>query len=166
MQVNSSVMHKEIHMSCSYKLTESEVVKAMQLHGRGTNKTLVVLSIVGFALILLGAFTDYKAIGFGGAVGGFIGYFAVLYLLIPFNAKRQYKQHRALKNEIHMALSEQGINFKSESGESKLQWSDIHKWKNGKGIYLLYITSNMFHMVPSRALSSENELIKLLSQNR
>ena len=152
-------------MSCSYKLTEPEVVKAMQLHGRGTNKTLVALSIVGFALLLLGALTDYKAIGFGGAVGGLIGYFAVLCLLIPFNPKRQYRQHRALKNEIHIALSEQGIDFKSESGESKLQWIDIHKWKKGKGIYLLYITSNMFHMVPSRALSTENELSKLLSQN-
>lgn len=158
-------MPKNIHMSCSYKLTESEVVKAMQLHGRGTNKTLVILSIVGIALLLIGAFTNYKAIGFGGAVGGLIGYFAVLYLLIPFKAKRQYMQHRALKNEIHMALSEQGINFKSESGESKLQWSDIHKWKNGEGIYLLYITSNMFHIVPSRALSNENELSKLLGQN-
>jgi len=152
-------------MSCSYKLTEPEVVKAMQLHGRGTNKSLVALSIIGFILLLLGVFTDYKAIGFGGAIGGFIGYFAVLYLLIPFNAKRQYKQHRALRDEIHMTLSEQGIDFKSEFGESRLQWSDIHKWKNGKGMYLLYITSNMFHMVPSRALSAENELSELLNQN-
>ena len=152
-------------MNCSYKLTEPEVIRAMQLHGRGTNKTLVALSIVGIVLVLLGIVTDYKAIGFGGAVGGLIGYFAVLYLLIPLNAKRQYKQHRALKNEISMVLSDQGVNFKSESGESKLQWSDIHKWKNGKGIYLLYITSNMFHMVPSRALSNENELSTLLSEN-
>ena len=158
-------MPKGILMSCSYKLTEVEVVKAMQLHGRGTNKTLALLSIVGVALVLLGIFTDYKAVGFGGALGGLIGYFAVLYLLIPFNAKRQYKQHRALKNEIRMALSEHGIYFKSESGESKLQWGDIHKWKNGNGVYLLYITSNMFHMVPSRALSNENELLKLLSEN-
>jgi len=158
-------MPYEALMNCSYKLTEPEVIRAMQLHGRGTNKTLVALSIVGVALVFLGAFTDYKAIGFGGVIGGFIGYFAVLYLLIPFNAKRQYKQHRALRNEISIALAGQGINIKSESGESRLQWNDIHKWKNGNGIYLLYITSNMFHMVPSRALSSKNELSKLLTEN-
>lgn len=152
-------------MNCSYKLTEPEVVRAMQLHGRGANKTLIVLFVVGVTLVLLGAFTDYKAIGFGGAIGGLIGYIAVLNLLIPFNAKRQYKQHRALRNEISMTLSEQGINFKSESGESKLQWNDIYKRKNGKGIYLLYITSNMFHMVPSRALTNENVLSKILSEN-
>lgn len=155
----------EILMSCSYELTQEEVVRAMQLHGRGTNRTLVAFSLIGIALVLVGVFTDYKAIGFGGSVGGIIGYFIVLYLLIPFNAKRQYKQLRALKNEIHMTLSPQGIDFKSESGESKLQWGDIHKWKSANGVYLLYITSNMFHMVPSRALPNENELSKLLSNN-
>jgi len=155
----------EILMSCSYKLTQPEVVRAMQLHGRGNNRTLVVLSIVGIALVLIGVLTDYKAIGFGGSIGGIIGYFAVLYLLIPFNAKRQYKQLRALKNEIHMTLSPQGIDFKSESGESKLQWDDIHKWKSANGVYLLYVTSNMFHTVPSRALPNENELSRLLTEN-
>jgi hypothetical protein len=152
-------------MSCSYKLTEPEVVNAMQLNGRGSNKTLVALVIVGVALVLVGIFSEFKALGFGGAVGGLIGYFAVLFLLIPFNAKKQYRQHRALRNEITMLLLEQGISFKSESGESKLQWSDIHKWRYGKGIYLLYITSNMFHMVPSRVLSNESEFSKLLGEH-
>ena len=40
-------------MSCTYKLTQPEVVRAMQLHGRGNNRTLVVLSIVGIALVLM-----------------------------------------------------------------------------------------------------------------
>lgn len=152
-------------MNCSYKLTKPEVVRAMQFHGRGTNKILVALAIIAVSLLLLGFFTEYKAIGFGGAIGGFVGYFAMLFLLIPFNAKRQYKQHRALRNEISMLLSEQGINFKSESGESKLQWSDIHRWKYSKGIYLLYITSNMFHIVPSRVLSNKCELSNLLNEH-
>ena len=152
-------------MTCSYKLTESEVVNAMKLNGRGSNKTLVVLVVIGLLLVLVGAFTEYKTIGFGGAVGGVIGYFSVLFLLMPFNAKKQYRQNRALRTEITMHLLEQGINFKSESGESNLRWSDIHKWKYGKGIYLLYITSNMFHMVPSRALSNESEFSKLLGEN-
>ncbi|QSX32473.1 YcxB family protein [Shewanella avicenniae] len=145
-------------------MTESEVVNAMKLNGRGSNKTLVALVIVGLVLALVGTFTEHKALGFGGAVGGLIGYFSVLFLLIPFNAKKQFRQNRALRAEITMLLLEQGINFKSESGESNLQWSDIHKWKYGKGIYLLYITSNMFHMVPSRALSNEAEFSKLLGE--
>lgn len=125
-------------MNCSYKLAESEVVKAMQLHGRGENKTLVTLSIVGISLVLLGAFTAYKAIGFGGTIGSLIGYFTVLYLLIPFNAKKQYKQHRALRNGISITLSEKGINFKSESRESKLQWHDIHTRKTVRHLSVIH----------------------------
>jgi hypothetical protein len=151
-------------MDCSYKLTQEEMVKAMQLHGRGTKKTLAFLCIAGVVLVLLGAFSDYKAIGFIGAAVGVLGYFIIQYLSIPLNAKRQYKQNHAFKNEIHMTIFEQGINFKSESGESKLLWSDIHKWKNGNGVYLLYITSNMFHMVPSRELSNEKKFSMLLSE--
>jgi len=149
-------------MDCSYTLTKSEVVQAMQLHGRGANSTLLVLAFVGIGLVLLGIFTEYKAIGFGGAAGGFLGYSAVLFLIIPFNAKRQYKQNRALRSEMSMHLSEQGVGFKAETGESKLQWSDIHKWKYAKDMYLLYITSNMFYMVPSRALTNQTALANLL----
>ena len=155
-------MQYEVEMECSYTLSESEVVKAMQLHGRGTNRTLAVLSVVGVALILLGIFTELKTIGFGGAIGGLVGYFVSVFLVIPFNAKRQFKQNRSLRGEMTLSLSEQEIDFKAETGESKLQWSDIRKWKEGGGMYLLYITSNMFHMVPSRVINNENELSNLL----
>lgn len=151
-------------MNCSYKLTETEVVSAMQLHGRGSNKTLLMLSIAAIALVLLGALTDFGAIGFAGAISGLFGYFAVLYLIIPFNAKRQYKQHAALRSEMTLSVSQQGISFKNKSGESTLQWDEIDKWKRGKGVILLYISSNMFHMVPSRALSNEDEFSILLTE--
>jgi len=155
----------EILMNCSFKLSEAEVVRAMQLHGKGTLKTLAALSSLLVVLLLVGIFTSYKGIGFSGAIGGIAGYYASLYLLIPFHAKRQYRQRRGIRNEIFMSTSGHGINFKGESGESKLLWSDIHKWKVGKGIYLLYVSSNMYHMVPCRALSNENELSTLLNEH-
>lgn len=150
-------------MNCSYTLTKPDVVKAMQIHSRGSYSTLIISSIVGIALVLLGAVSKYKAIAFGGAVGGFAGYIVMLFVVVPFNAKRQFEQNRALRSEISMHLSQKGISFEAETGESNLQWSDIHKWKLGKGIYLLYITSNMFHIVPSRALADENELASYLN---
>ncbi|MCF6262717.1 MAG: YcxB family protein [Xanthomonadales bacterium] len=152
-------------MDCSYKLSELENVQAMQLHGRGARNTLIILIFIGIILILAAIFTEYKIIATGSVVGGVSGYFLVLFCLIPFNAKKQYKQNRALRNEITMEITEQGVNFKSESGESKLKWSDIHKWKSSGEIYLLYITSNMFHMVPSRALPNEEMLEMLLNNN-
>lgn len=152
-------------MDCSYKLSESETVKAMQLHGRGARSTLIFLCVIGIILILVAIFTEYKIIFIGSVVGGVSGYFFVLFCLIPFKAKKQYKQNRALRNEISMKVTEQGVKFESESGESKLKWSDIHKWKSSGGIYLLYITSNMFHIVPSRVLQNEERLEIFLNDN-
>lgn len=151
-------------MNCSYILSESETVKAMQLHGRGSKSTLIILCVIGIILVLTAVFTDHKVIAVSTLVGGVLGYSFVLFGLIPFKAKKQYKQNRALRNEITMEMTDKGVNFKSESGESKLKWIDIHKWKSSGGIYLLYITSNMFHMVPSRVLQNE-EILKMFLKN-
>lgn len=152
-------------MSCSYKLSETEVVKAMQLHGRGSNMTLTVLVMIGVALSLVALLTKYKALGVVAVSGGVIGYLSVQYILAPIRAKKQYRQSRALRNEITMSLAAHGIDFTSESGESRLKWSDIHRWKFGSGVYLLYITSSMFHIVPEKAISNKNEFNDLLNAN-
>jgi len=152
-------------MNCSYKLSESETTKAMQLHGRGAKSTLIAFCVSGLILGLVGIFTKFTIIVFCAIIGGVLGYFAVIFALIPFNARKQYKENRALRNEITLELTDHGISFRSDSGESKLKWSDIHKWKHANKIFLLYITSNMFHMVPSRALTDEGQLINLLSKN-
>ena len=152
-------------MNYNYKLSESEVVTAMKIHGKASKLILGVLCSVAVVFILIGIFTKYKFLGFGSVLGGVIGYFSALMLVIPFYAKRHFKQNKALKNEISVQFSEQGINFKGESGESTLQWSYIHKWKYDKGIYLLYITNNMFHIIPQRALTNESNLDTLLNKH-
>ncbi len=152
-------------MNCNYKLSEAETVKAMQLHGRGAKSTLIILCVMGIILVLTAVFTEYKVIAISSLVGGVLGYFLVLFGLIPFNAKKQYKQNRALRNKITMEMTDQGVNFKSESGESKLKWNDIHKWKFSSGVYLLYITSNMFHMIPSRVLQNKETFEAFLNNN-
>ena len=154
----------EEKMRCIYKLSKSEVIKAMQLHCKGTRRTIKAASILGAALLLVGYFTEYKTFGYGSAVGGLLGYFTVLFLLIPINASRRFDLHRTLNAEISFFISEQGIRFKSEMGENKIQWSDIRKWRYGKGMYLFYINNSMFHMIPSRVLSDESELCYFLNK--
>lgn len=153
-------------MTCNYTLTESELINAMQLSRKGSYKARIILFIVSTVLlILISIFTKYSEIGIYAFVGGLIGYFISIFLIIPYSAKKQYRQRRGLRNNINMNFSEQGINFKSEHGESIWQWRDIHKWKYSKSIFLLYISSNMFHIVPSRVLHDETEFKKLLNKH-
>jgi hypothetical protein len=92
-------------------------------------------------------------------------YFAVLLLLVPFTAKKQFEQNTTLKNEISMELTEQGVTLKSGPAETELLWSKIHKWKFDHGIYLLYVTKNIFYIVPSRALTDETALATMLNNH-
>ncbi|MDH0897154.1 MULTISPECIES: YcxB family protein [unclassified Pseudomonas] len=150
-------------MKFCYTLDEKEVVKAMQLHGKGTRKVLAALIALGLAIIAAGAVAGHVYLALAAVACGALGYFAVLYLTIPFNARKQFRENRAIRNEIAVDATQDGVSFKSDSGESRLQWSDIHRWKGGNGIYLLYVTSHMFHIVPARAIPAEPQWVELLS---
>jgi len=152
-------------MNCNFTLTEFDMVSAMKLHGRGSNIGLMVMTLFAVIFLSIGLFTEYKAIGFGGGIGGLIGYFSLLLLVIPFRAKKQYRELRSLRMENSITLSSDGLSFKSEIGEGQMPWDDIHMWKYGNGIYLLYVASHMFHIVPIRAVSSSTELNQLLVEN-
>jgi hypothetical protein len=152
-------------MQIKYKLTEQEVIKAMQFHGRGSNKMLIFLTIAALFLLFTGLFTEHKVAGFLGFIGEVVGYFSVLFFLIPAKAKKQYKLNRVLRNNIKLSILDDGFKFKNEIGESKLHWADIQKWKYSGEIYLLYISSNMFHIVPSKAFPSDCDLSKILSEH-
>lgn len=155
-------------MDCNFRLSKNEIVEAMQLHGRGSKRTLIILGGIGVILLLIGILTQYKFIAFGSLIGGIVGYFITMKVTIPYRAKKQYLEYKALHHEISMTLLDQGITFSSESGESRLKWNDFVKWKSSENICLLYITSNMFHIVPLSAISSDDtsrKLISLLSEH-
>ena len=151
-------------MNFSYLLAESEVIKAMQLHSRGSLNTMALLITVAAALLFLGLFTELGVIGLAGAIGGVCGYFSVLIIFVPLRAKRAYAENRALRTKIVVDLTESEVTFHTLSGESKLQWQDILNWKKGGGMYLLYLTKSIFLMVPSRAVGEEGKFKEFLER--
>lgn len=148
-------------MEFKYKLTEKDTIEAMQLHGQGRKITRIILVIMGIILVFIGILTPFKLISFLSVVGGIAGYFITLKVIIPFRAKRQFRELKALQNEITINLSDSGLVFSSDSGESRLKWSDINRWKYNKNICLVYITSNMFHIIPFNVVTENSVLQKL-----
>ena len=152
-------------MKCSYTITEQETVKAMQLHSRGSVATLIFLCILAFAVIFIAITTKHSFFALCALVGGVIGYFFSLFLVIPFSSKKQYREYRALQRGATLETTEKGITFKTEYGENIVPWSDIHKWRSTGNVLMLYVTSKLFFMIPTRALPSEEEMINLLNEN-
>ena len=152
-------------MKCSYTLTEAEFISAMTIHNRGSNLTQLWLVIAGIILLLISTFTNYVFIPLGIALVGCLAYFAYINLVIPYIAKKRFKQNKALREKTLLVLTEQGITLKNQSVENKLQWQDIQNWKCDKGVYLLYITNHFFHTIPVKALPDQVLFDKLLLQH-
>ncbi|MFV0275737.1 MAG: YcxB family protein, partial [Parahaliea sp.] len=139
-------------MLSTYTLSEAEVVGAMQVHGGWRNRFWLALGLVLLALAVLGFSFLRPEVVIGAIAGGAIGYLLVRQVCIPWHARRQFRQNRALRSESSALFSKEGAVFTSVTGEGRLPWADIHQWRYGRGIYLLYITSHMFYIVPGRTL--------------
>ncbi len=153
-----------IFMKCSYTLTEAEFISAMTLHGSGSNLTQLWLVIAGIILLLISTFTDYIFLPLGISIIGCLIYFGLINIVLPYKAKKLFKQNKALREKTSLSLTEEGINLKNQSGVNKLQWQDIENWKCDEGVYLLYLTPRFFHTVPVKALPDQVLFDKLLLQ--
>jgi hypothetical protein len=88
-----------------------------------------------------------------------LGYFIVFFgWFIPFKTKKVYRQHTALQKPFTIEITEEWFRAHSEEGENRTQWSELHKWKEGKRLFLVYRADNVFHMIPKRLLKKPDEV--------
>jgi len=84
-------------------------------------------------------------------------YLALWFLVfIPWHAKRNYRQYKALSESVSLEVREGGVFFKWSNGEALIPWSHIVKWRHSKTLLLLYPTSNVFHLVPSHFFATSD----------
>src|ERR1700754_1842440 len=90
---------------------------------------------------------------------GALGYMAFsVFILIPRNVRRSYSQRKDLHHEISMVITNAGIESHTERGNSMKPWSDYLKWKEGKSVFLLYLSDQMFQMVPKRFFAAHEDI--------
>jgi hypothetical protein len=82
---------------------------------------------------------------------GVLAYLAfIAFIWIPRKVRRSYFQRKDLHHDISMVVTNDGIASRSEQGYSMKPWSDYLKWKEGKSVFLLYLSDHMFQMIPKR----------------
>lgn len=155
-------------MEFKYVLTESDLVTAMKLHGQGSKRVQVALVSLGVLLSIIAIFASYKFYAILIIAGGVIGYFAVYFFVIPFQAKKQYRELKSIQSEMRLRIEDKGIMIESCIGNSNLDWSHFKKWAYNESIIIMYITSRMFYMLPRRVLENEEQfesILEILSNN-
>lgn len=148
------------NQTAPYTLTEEEAVEAARftatkrLLSRPLLPMIVVLLVI-FAILAMieGKFAFTAAALLAVLLAPLVIAATVLYV-IPWQAKRHYKQAVALHEEIACWWGKNGIELSSTRGSSKFAWKDFHRWGDSHSLLLLYQSEMFYSVVPKRVLES------------
>jgi hypothetical protein len=139
-----------------------EIFAAQWLHV----KPRPVFAVLGVLLIALAmwalwfAFFDLSEHHWGGWL--LLTCIAVLLLQFlvyaPYNLRRQYSQRKDLQRELAFVTSDAGLSIQTDHGAMSTPWQDYLKWKEGRTLFLLYLSDAMFQIVPKRFFASASDV--------
>lgn len=125
-------------------IQESDYVRSQYLHIRPRP----VFAVIG--IVILALFAWSLAASFSWIMTGVVVYLVLwLGVFIPWYARKNYRQYKALSEPVAVEVREDGLFFKNSNGEGLVPWSHIVKWRRSDKLLLLYPASNIFHLVPS-----------------
>ena len=144
--------------------TADDLVSAQWLHVR-PRRSLRVVGIVLAAVFCLAAVAMF--------LGPFasdlpwakwlylasLAYFPILFaVVIPYRTRRSFRQRKDLHRESSFCASEDGVHVQSGDIQGLKPWSDYLKWKEGDKAFLLFMSDNMYQVVPKRFFDPESEV--------
>ena len=91
-------------------------------------------------------------------LGAFAYFFALFGIVVPLKIGRTYRQRKDLQRPCTFAPSEAGLRIETEGSQGVKPWSDYLKWREGKSTFLLYLSDNMYQIIPKHFFSSTEEI--------
>lgn len=147
-------------VSGKYELTD--FIRAQKLHNQNNWFLQIVLylslgmmglmTIVSIYLAVLGRIEWINALiplSFLILVGVF------RFFILPAQYRRIFEQTKELSLPFDCDITQQAIIFRNESGTSTLPWLEAVQYRADKHTYLIYNTSNSFHILPLRLFRDE-----------
>ena len=158
-----------------YIMTVEDVIEGLNLHGRAQHAGALmrwirpVLSILAIAAAVLVS-VALQRIHVPSLLLGLFGVYQLFFRdkLMASLRRRQYGTHPSMGKEIEWRISEDGVEVRSELGESDLRWGGVVGAVVGEVGLLLYSTKQIFHHLPRRGVETpENwERLKVLVQKQ
>jgi len=149
-----------------YTITFEDFFQAQKLA-----RTLKLWLILG-TVSMLGAFFIGLVLSWVGLVRPIdpgqpatLGLIGVLFIFIlgvsVFSQKRTYKKiyssQKSFQEEITMTFDGEGVRWESVSGNYKVKWGDIHKYRENKNLILIYDGELLMRPVPKRVFENGEE---------
>jgi len=150
--------------------TEREYGEATRLYFSRT-KRIKIDTIIGIAVLLYGIWL-WMIEGYSLASVFFIGVgvlgFSIRYLSSYILPQIRFKQEPKFKDEYTLIFGDEGLEFKTEHLNSKLDWTYYYKALESNNLYLLMYGKGLFTIVPKRAFNNkeqESEFRNMISKN-
>ena len=81
------------------------------------------------------------------------------FILMPASIRKMYTQLKALQAPTEMIVTQDGIAATSANGVGVIPWNHVHKWRESKHVFLVYMSDEAYHIVPKRCIDREHEEI-------
>lgn len=135
-----------------YRITEDDYVKAASLGARATKRQLINFGGVALMLVLLTLFGSgkWKIVGLFSLIGGAIGYGAALFLVAPWNARKNYRKFNFGQHKLKLRFTGEGFTVESAGKKAEAKWGELPRWRENKDIILLYLAPRMYYLIPKR----------------
>lgn len=87
----------------------------------------------------------------------FVFLFRLIYTfaLFPWWVRRDYRAHPNIQREHALRVDEEGLYLESEIGRIETRWPAYTRWRETKSLFLLYLGSRSFEIIPKRAFSPQ-----------
>jgi len=157
-------------LSLTYHITQEDFVAAQRAHQRRnlSGRVQFRLGMFLFGLFLLMAlfsviFTPHVWMNYTLPL-----VLAAAYLYLYYFAHRlAYRKNAGLFSDIAVDVSSDGIHIITPHSESTVPWSRYQQWVESKDVFLLYVGTRTFNIIPKRVLTVEQQdsLRTLLKRN-
>lgn len=153
-------------MQLFYELSGDDMAAAQSLFWRRRRRLFFWgFTVYGVLFFLFGLWQLIR----GGAAGAFIpmlfGAWATLFVpvLLPRTAKKNWAKSLFLHGATTLTISSEGIESSNPMWRSFMRWEIIGEVIEGPQVWLVLIGPMNFHIVPTRAFSSEEERVQFRS---
>ncbi len=117
-----------------------------------------LLIVVGICLVFFAGVVWWSVIFFPLAI---VEWFNLL-SISPLQVRYFFKHNPKFRETYHLTFSDGGIQFKTESMESKLSWSMYKRVLENDTIVLLIYGTRMYAVIPKRAFSDSSQLAEFM----
>jgi YcxB-like protein len=141
-------------------LSARDVLAAQWLHikPRPTYTVIGVILLIAALWALWFSFSLPDLRSNGWLLVGALAVIATFGFWLPYRTVRSYRQRKGMQRQLRMVPTEPGLLGENETGQATVPWADFLKWKEGNGAFLLYVSDDVFHIVPKRFFQSANDI--------